>query len=219
MGIESITSDKAPAAKDFTSEMEGTLESIRKNLKKVKEQMKLNANKHCSAAPAYEIGQQVWLVTENLCLTDASQKLSERWLGPHKIIGLAGFNAVKLQLLRFLQIHPVVNISWIKPYHECMKGQTLYWPGLVHMTEDRDNGWEVDYIVDFYLKKKKLEYLIHWKAIMTQITCGNPCPILKMQKMLSMISMNLIPPPHTPSPLIQQTFFCSSKSSQSHLLK
>ena len=126
--------------------------------------MKLNVNKYCSAAPAYEIGQQVWLVTENLCLTHASQKLSERWLGPHKIIGLAGFNAVKLQLLRFLQIHPVVNISWIKPYHECMKGQTLYWPGLVHMTEDRDNGWEVDYIVDFYLKKKKLEYLIHWKG-------------------------------------------------------
>ena len=32
MGIEPIPMNKAPAAKDFTSEMEGTLESVRKNL-------------------------------------------------------------------------------------------------------------------------------------------------------------------------------------------
>ena len=31
MGIEPLASDKAPAAKDFTSKMEGMLESIRKS--------------------------------------------------------------------------------------------------------------------------------------------------------------------------------------------
>ena len=66
MGIEPLASDKAPATKDFISKMEGMLESIRKNLEKAKEQMKLNANKHYSAAPTYEIGQQVWLATEKL---------------------------------------------------------------------------------------------------------------------------------------------------------
>ena len=45
-----------------------------------------------------------------------------------------------------------------------MEGQTLYWPGLVHVTEDRDNEWEVDHIVDSCLKNKKLKYLIHWKG-------------------------------------------------------
>ena len=72
MGIEPILVNKAPAAKDFTSKMEGTLESVRKNLEKEKEWMKLNANKHHSAVPTYEIGQQVWLATENLQLTHAS---------------------------------------------------------------------------------------------------------------------------------------------------
>ena len=57
MGIEPITSDKAPAAKNFTSKMEGMLESVRKNLEKAKEQMKLNADKHCLAAPTYKIDQ------------------------------------------------------------------------------------------------------------------------------------------------------------------
>ena len=73
--------------------------------------MKLNANKSHSAAPDYTIGQQVWLATENLQLTHASRKLTERWLGPYTIIGLAGPNAVKLKLLRSLQIHPIVNVS------------------------------------------------------------------------------------------------------------
>ena len=98
MGIEPIPVNKAPAAKDFTSEMEGMLESVRENLEKAKEQMKLNADKHCSAVLDYTIGQQVWLATKNLRLTHASCKLSERWLGPYTIISLAGPNAVKLKL-------------------------------------------------------------------------------------------------------------------------
>ena len=28
-----------------------------------------------------------------------------------------------------------------------MKGKTLYQPGLVHMTEDRDNEWEMNHII------------------------------------------------------------------------
>ena len=34
----------------------------------------------------------------------------------------------------------------------------------MHVTEDRDNKWKVDHIVDSCLKNKKLEYLIHWKS-------------------------------------------------------
>ena len=164
MGIEPIPVNKTPAAKDFTSKMEGILESIRKNLEKAKEQMKLNADKYHLAAVTYKIDQQVWLATENLWLTHTSQKLSERWLGPYTIIGLAGPNAVKLKLSRSLQIHPIVNISQIKPYHGSMEGQTPYWLGPVHVTEDRDNKWEVDHIVDSCLKNKKLKPLIHWKG-------------------------------------------------------
>ena len=66
IGIEPLLVNKAPAAKDFTLEMEGMLESVRKNLEKAIEQMKLNADKHYSATPEYTIGQQVWLAIKNL---------------------------------------------------------------------------------------------------------------------------------------------------------
>ena len=93
--------NKTLAAKDFTSERKDMLESIRKILEKAKEWMKLNANKHCLAALDYTIGQQVWLATENLQLTRTSPKLTERWLGPYTIIGLAGPNAIKLKLHKY----------------------------------------------------------------------------------------------------------------------
>ena len=51
----------------------------------------------------------------------------------------------------------------------------------------------------------------------TQIICGSPNLILETQKMLSMISTNLTPLPHTLSPLIQQISFCSFKSGWSRL--
>ena len=64
MGIEPLAMDKVPAIQQFTCNMEGMLESVRKNLEKAKEWMKLNTNKHHLASSNYEIGQQVWLSTE-----------------------------------------------------------------------------------------------------------------------------------------------------------
>ena len=45
-----------------------------------------------------------------------------------------------------------------------MEGQNPYQLGPFHVTEDRDNEWEVEHIMDSHLKNKKLKYLIHWKG-------------------------------------------------------
>ena len=123
--------------------------------------MKVNADKSHSAAPEYTIGQQVWLSTENLRLTPASRKLSERWLGPYTIISLAGPNAIELNLPKSMQIHPVINVSQVKPYHDRLEGQPSHQLGPVNVTEDRDNEWEVDWIINSHDKNKKLEFLSH----------------------------------------------------------
>ena len=41
------------------------------------------------------------------------QKLTERYVGPYTIEEVVSSNAVKLQLLSLMKIHPVVNVSWI----------------------------------------------------------------------------------------------------------
>jgi len=51
------------------------------------------------------------------------QKLVERYIGPYEIEEVVSSNAVKLQLLSLMRIHPVVNVSWIAQYKEQIKGQ------------------------------------------------------------------------------------------------
>jgi hypothetical protein len=48
----------------------------------------------------------------------------ERWLGPYDITKTVGDNAVKRHLPKTMRIHPVVNISRVRPYKEPLEGQT-----------------------------------------------------------------------------------------------
>jgi len=63
-----------------------------------------------------------------------------------------------------MRIHDVVNISRVKPYKERLTGQPVVAPGPVEVTEDRDDLYEVDYIVNSCYKGRRLEYLVHWKG-------------------------------------------------------
>ena len=163
MGFEQRAT-KAPAAKELTKQMEEILEQAKENIEKAKARMKRQAEGHRSQAPDYKIGAKVWLSTENLKLTRASKKLMERQLGPYDITKRIRDNALELRLLRSMKIHPVVNISRVKPYKECLEGQPMFKPGPVQVTEDREVEFEVESIIDSQWKGRCLEYLVHWKG-------------------------------------------------------
>ena len=73
-------------------------------------------------------------------------------------------NAVELCLPRSMCIHPVINISHIKPYCNHLPGQPVSAPGPSSVTEDRKEEYKVDFIMDSRYKGKCLEYLVHWKG-------------------------------------------------------
>ena len=163
MGFEQRIT-KAPAAENITTIMQNTLAQTKANLEKAQEQMKVQADKHRSIAPKYQIGDKVWLFTDNLKVTQASKKLMERWLGSYDITKLVGDNTVRLHLPKMMHIHPVVNISRVRSYKESLEGQTTIWPGPVKVTKDREIKYEVDHVIDVWKKGQHMEYLIHWKG-------------------------------------------------------
>ena len=110
MGFEQRIT-KAPATEKFTMIMQNTLAQTKANLEKAQEQMKAQADKHRSIAHKYQIGDKVWLSTDNLKVTHASKKLTERWLGLYDITKLVEDNTVRLHLPKTMHIHLVVNIS------------------------------------------------------------------------------------------------------------
>ena len=73
-------------------------------------------------------------------------------------------NVVELKLPKMLRIHLVVNISRVKPYLGPLPGQPVSCPGPIHVTEDRDEEYEVDTIIDSHIYKGKLQSLVHWKG-------------------------------------------------------
>ena len=76
MGFEQRVA-KAPAAEKLTKQMKETLEQTEENIEKAKARMKCQADRHRSQPPDYEVGDKVWLSTENLKLTGAPKKLME----------------------------------------------------------------------------------------------------------------------------------------------
>ena len=159
MGVEHRVS-KAPAAAEFTNRLSRAYDSLVKAHSCILTQ----TNHSRSDAPSYAIGDRVWLSTDNLRLPRTSQKLSEQWLGPYAIMKLIGSNTVELRLPRSMRIHPVVNISRVKPYRERLPGQPVTTPGPSTVTEDHKEEYKVEFVVDSRYKGKRLEYLVHWKG-------------------------------------------------------
>ena len=159
MGVEPVETI-APAAKDFAAMFHKVIESS----EKAKRNMKLQADKHRNPAPDYVVGQQVWLSTDNLrVLNHASKKLTEKWIDPYEITCVTP-NAVELKLLKTLRIHLVVNVSRVKPYLGPLPGQPVSRPGPVHVSEEHNEEYKVDYIVASRIYKRQLQYLVHWKG-------------------------------------------------------
>ena len=70
------------------------------------------------------------------------------------MLGAKGPNAVKLHLPMSMRIHPVVNVSWVKPYKEWLPGQTVSRPGAALVTEEGHQEWEVEAVLDNCKTKK-----------------------------------------------------------------
>ena len=159
MGMEPAETT-APAAKDFAAIFNKVVEAS----EKAKLSMKLQADKHWNPAPDYKVGQQVWLSTDNLrMLNRASRKLTAKWIGPYEVTRVTP-NVVELKLLKTLRIHPVVNVSHVKPYLGPLPGQPVSWPGLIQVSEEHNEEYEVDYIIASGIYKCQLQYLVHWKG-------------------------------------------------------
>ncbi|KIK16627.1 hypothetical protein PISMIDRAFT_39015, partial [Pisolithus microcarpus 441] len=102
LGMEPVTS-RAEAATVCASSIQLVMESTWKALQCMAERMAQNAE---------EVGLDTTHIRVN---GHPSQKLTEKWIGPYKILSVKP-NAVELHLLKSLCIHPVVNVSCVKPY-------------------------------------------------------------------------------------------------------
>ena len=65
---------------------------------------------HWHAAPQYNIGDKVWLSSENMKMARPMKKLDYKWLGPYTIDWVISWNANQLKL------PPVFSVTLLRPY-------------------------------------------------------------------------------------------------------
>ena len=118
-------------------------------------------NRHRNPAPAYKIGDSVWLLTKNISTERPSKKLDWKKIGPYKISKIISPYAYQLDLPATIRIHPVFHTSLLLPAAtNPYKGQRIEPPPPV--TVNNEEEYEVSAILDSKRIGKGIRYLIQW---------------------------------------------------------
>jgi hypothetical protein len=117
------------------------------------------------------VGDQVLLSTEHLKLQgagDRTAKFAYKYIGPFKIKRVVNSNAYELELPETLKIHPVLNVSRLKPYHD---GRAKFPHRAVddqrppaEVNDQGEEQWEVESILAKRGSAAHTQYLVRWKG-------------------------------------------------------
>ena len=72
---------------------------------------------HRCDVPKYNVGDKVWLSSENIRTAHPTKKLNYKWLGPYVIEQVISRNAYQLKLpASFGKVHPVFSVTLLHPF-------------------------------------------------------------------------------------------------------
>jgi hypothetical protein len=163
-----------PAAAEELARWRRALIQAKTNTINSQKRQKYYADKKRRAVE-FKVGDKVLLATANLKLvgeTRRARKFTERYSGPYRVKKVINRNAYELELPRTLKIHPVINISNLKEYHDGVekfpdRPLVLNRPDPVAVEDSGSPIFEVDKILDHRKignKHKRIQYLVSWKG-------------------------------------------------------
>ena len=161
MGFDIRKKRKNEKAEKFAREMKKRHEKARAALVKVQEKMKRQADRNRKETEEYRVEDKVLISIKDFSMElmkRATKKLMEKFIGPYVVKKIISENAVELELLASLRIHPVVNVRRIMKYREQVEGQKKIPPPPVEI--DGEKKYEVEKILDRQERRGKMRYLV-----------------------------------------------------------
>jgi hypothetical protein len=124
------------------------------------------ANRSRQPARRFQVGQYVWLDARNIKTLRPQKKLDWKNLGPYRISKVISPHAHELELPRSMRIHPVFNVSLLRPAaNDPLPGQRHDPPPPVEAEGIEE--WQVEDILDSRWEYRgrggpRLKYTVKW---------------------------------------------------------
>src|SRR3954471_10676209 len=106
-------------------------------------------NRKYTKPPPLKEGDKVWLLRKNITLKRPNKKLDYKNLGPYPIKRKLSEEIYKLNLLKYLGIHPIFHVLLLIPILEELRENS-------YELEITDNLYPVEAILDYKIKEGKL---------------------------------------------------------------
>lgn len=170
LAIEEARTIRQPDAAARIQQLHRDLETAKQHLLKAQQQQAHHADKHRREV-RFQVGDEVLLSTAHLKLIgggDRTAKFSYKYIGPFKIKRVVNNNAYELSLPPQMQIHPVLNVSRLKAYHDGRIAFPLRIPADTRpppaATSSDGDEYEVESILAKRGKGARTQYLVRWKG-------------------------------------------------------
>ena len=162
---------KNPEAADRIRRLKEDLEKAKDSIRQAQQRQGHYADQHRREVKL-TVGDQVLLSTEHLKLKGGDRrtpKFSFKYIGPFSVKRVVGANAYELDLPSSMEIHPVLNVSRLKPYRDGFRTHPERprvhdrpAPELVH--EDGAEVYEVKQVLAKRGREgsRAIEYLVEW---------------------------------------------------------
>ena len=161
--IETPRTEIVPAAEELAKHMKDIESEANASITMAHERYKEQADKKRLPDPEFKEGDKVWLHRKNITTDCPSQKFEYRYLGPYKVLERIGKRAYRLELPRTLKIHDVFHVSLLEKWHKDEFGRKpIPLPPVI--TQEGEEEYEIDKVLNSRTKYGKTEYLISWKG-------------------------------------------------------
>jgi len=111
------TDIRSDLAQDFVVNLDELHSFLQDEITNAQKRYKEQADKTRISAPTFAIGSEVYVLAKHIRTTRPTDKFSEKYLGPFKVIERPSSLSYKIQLPDYLKrIHPVFHVSQLEPY-------------------------------------------------------------------------------------------------------
>lgn len=150
----------------FATKMQHINDVLQSNLRSAQVAQETHANRNRAPAPAYKVGDMVFLDRRNISSGKKISKLDNKYLGPYAIKKILNSHAYQLDLPHELKsIDNSFHTSLLHPMaRDPLPGQTQSPPQPVSYDEQGQKLWQIEEIVNSRQVRGQFQYRVKWRG-------------------------------------------------------